>query len=322
MTSFGRLLAALCLAGSFVLVASGSASAAAPNWEMTAVPVPDTVHNGSAVAYRVTITNRGPSNISSLYLQTSRADVPVYLVNDDSHAACASGTTARLYCAFGALLPGDPVTITVGYATPASGASFNPGFLANTTGASPNDKKNASHGDSLSPVNDPTTDLRSDKNFAGGFALTISGVGTDTTLGKNNVQSTSVTPPQAHVPVTTEDGLKEINSQNTFNCPASYCGSKSPFGEWSKVNVDDGAQQSAFFPITIMIYGKSVPTSVSIGDIALIHTDDSGNVIGTGPLTQCAPDAPLQNCLQVSKVGSNYKIVAWVDRNGGFKGMG
>jgi hypothetical protein len=76
-----------------------------------------------------------------------------------------------------------------------------------------------------------------------------------------------------------------------------------------------------------MLYGKAVG-SISQSSIQLIHVDDQGNPVGpdtdgngiSDPLAQCG--ATLENCIQVTKVGNNYRIIAWVDQNGGFKGMG
>ena len=317
-SSFGRILGVLCLAGSLTYLGSAPASAAAPAWEMTAFPLPDTVHNGSGVAYQVTISNRGPSNISSLYLQTVRADVPVYLVNDAAHPACSSGTTARLSCAFGPLVAGDSVSITVGYQSPASGASFNPGFVANTTGASPNDKKQTSHGDQLQPGNDATTHLRSDKNFGGGFQLSRAAVSTDTAIGNKNIQSTTVVPPADDLVTTVEDG-----PDVSFSCPADVCTGKL-FGEWSRVkvrsldNFDNTVETFPAFPVALLVRGSAVSAN---NPIKLVHVTDSGAIDVLDQSLPCG-SSPQVGCLDVTKTGGNYLLTTWVDQNGGFKGMG
>jgi hypothetical protein len=335
-TKLGRFVGAFALAGSLTYVASAPASAASPSWQMTVNTVLDTVHTGSAAAFQVTIYNHGTSNISSLFLQSSIKGVAY--VDDTTH--CQGTATTTLFCNFGSL-PGttagqpDPsVTITVAFT--AGTTSVLPGFFANTTGASPNDKGGNSHGDTLYPTDPdtgaavtPTTKVTTSKNFAGGFALDTSLVGTDTSLGKGNQQSTSVAPLKAHIPVTTQDGT---DVTEPFSCTDAanqkYCGGKTEFGESSKVNVESGVLQPGYFPVTIMLYGKALPTGVLLSSIQLIHVDDQGNPVGADldgdgvpdPLPQCG--ATLADCIQVTKVGNNYKIIAWVDQNGGFKGMG
>jgi hypothetical protein len=304
---------------------------------MTVVTSLDQVHTGSAAAYTVTIWNHGTSNISSLYLQSTFKGVAY--VDDDTH--CQGTASTALFCNFGAL-PGttagqlvDPhVTITVAFT--AGSVPVVPGFFANTTGASPNDKGHNSHGDTLTPTDPdtgaaviPSTSVTSSKDFAGGWALDRSVVGTDANLGKSNQQSTAVQPLKVHVPVTTQDGstLTEPFSCTADQISKTYCGGKTEFGEWSKVNVESGAVQPGYFPVTIMLYGKAVG-SISQSSIQLIHVDDQGNPVGpdtdgngiSDPLAQCG--ATLENCIQVTKVGNNYRIIAWVDQNGGFKGMG
>jgi len=320
-SKLGRLAGALVLAGSMMYVASGPASAATPNWHMTAVPDPGVVANGADVAYTVHIWNSGPSNISTLFLSTTSQDVPVYLVNDPNFPACQSGTTAQLNCALGSLAPSDDqggIFITVGYKTSGSG-TYDPGFIASSNGFTRTDKKGTSHGDVLNPQNaDTGTGLRTDQDFGGGFVLNKNDVGTNASLGKNNQQSTSVVPPDAFIPVTTEDGLTD-SSFPAFSC-TNVCGTRHPFGQWSKVDVNHGFDYgSTYFPVTLMLFAKSLP-SLTQSNIQLIHTDDAGNVLQVLP--QCASGGALQDCIQVTKVGGNYKIVAWVHQNGGFKGMG
>jgi hypothetical protein len=323
LNTLGRFLGALCLAGSMTYVAAAPASASTPNWHMTAVPDPGIVANGADVAYLVHIWNEGPSNISTLYLSTVTNDVPVYLVNDPNYPACQSGTTAKLNCALGSLAPSDDqggIWLTVGYQT--GGASpYNPQFLVNSNGFTKTDKKNTSHGDTLGLDPNLTigTGLRSDGDFGGGFVLNQNSVGNNGTLGKNNPQSTAVTPPVAFIPVTVEDALADAAFPD-FSC-ASLCGSRSPFGQWSRVNVNhDQDFGTTFFPVTLMFYGKSLPSTISKSNIQLIHTNDTGGAATVLP--QCAQGAALENCIQVTQVGGNFKVVAWVDHNGGFKGMG
>ncbi len=308
MTSFGRLFAALCLAGSFVLVASGSASAATPRWSMSVVDLPSLVANGSGAGYQVTITNAGPSNISSLFLVTKAQDSPGFLTT--SQGTCSS--SGPLKCTFGALGAGQSVTVVVGYATPASGKSFDPVFQANSNGSTFSDTKGRSHGDTLQDPNETATQLTTSTNFAGGFALTDNDVKTADNVGRNNVQATTVSPPTVGVITTAQDGL----AANAFTCTGC---NKTLFGDWSRVTVGDGTPFDTLFPVTLLVYGKALPKDATQDSIDLVHVLDDGS---TEILSTRCGDTPTPNCVTVTPVGSNYKITGWVDQNGGFKGMG
>jgi hypothetical protein len=310
MTSFGRLCAALCLAGSFVFVASGSASAATPRWSMSVVDLPSLAANGSGAGYQVTIANAGPSNISSLFLVTKIQDSPGFITT--TQGTCSTPGSGPLKCTFGALGAGNSVTVVVGYATPASGKSFAPGFQANSNGATFSDTKGRSHGDTLQDPNETATQLTTSANFAGGFALTRNDVKTADNVGRNNVQATTVSPPTVGVITTAQDGL----AANAFTCIGC---TKTLFGDWSRVTVGDGQPFGSLFPVTLLVYGKALPKGATQDSIDLVHVLDNGSTQILS--TRCGP-TPTLNCVTVTPVGSNYKITGWVDRNGGFKGMG
>lgn len=326
--TFGRFLGVLCLAGSLTYAASGPASAATPNWVMTAVPMPGLTANGANVVYQVTITNNGPSNISTLYLATSRADVPVYLVNDSARPdACQSGTTARLFCSFGTLTDGQAVSITVGYKTPGKGAAYNPGFLGSTNGDTGSDRGHNSHGDDLVPVNPTdcteatptlpcvTTMLSSSKDYAGGFGLSRASVNTDTRLGSTNDQYTIVVPPAPNLVTTIDD-----SPGDTTSCPAGY----TCVGEWSRVKVrsldhyNDQVQTFPLFEVTLGIRASLV--SGGADSIKLVHITDDGTVVVMTQDTPCGTNGPL-NCLSVEKTGNTYTLTTWVDQNGHLRGV-
>jgi hypothetical protein len=306
ITSLGRILGAACLAGSFVLAASGAASAAKPaGWSVTAVSTPSVVHNGANAGYVVTISNAGPSNIAALYLNT--ADSPTY-VSGPVGACSAPGVP--LSCSFGALTAGSSVAVTVAYATPASGTAFSELFLSSTTGATTSDQGGNSHGDSKTATG--RTTLTSDKNFAGGFVTDQAAVGTDSTVGKKNVQATSVTPPTTGIVATVQDG----SGAGTFTCTGC---TKTLFGEWSKVTVNGGEPSPTLFPVTLLVYGQSLPKTATADTIDLVHVLDNGS---TEILSERCGTSPTPNCVTVTPVGSNYRITGWVYQNGGFKGMG
>ena len=310
-----RLVGALALAGSVTYVAAAPATASGPNWSASIDSLPSLVHNGADAGYQITITNGGPSNISQLYMVGTGS--PTFVGGPDGADCTPAGVTLK--CNFGALTgspPGNAVTIIVSYKTPASGNSFSQAFEANTTGVSLNDKHHTSHGDTLDFTG--STALTLDKNFGGGFDKDMSTVGNNTSLGANNVQSTQVTPPVVGVIATVQDG-----TDVTFDCQTSC--TKTPFGEWSKVTVGSGGEfldqdgNPILFPVSLMVYGKSLPSGVNANSIQLVHVLDSGQVDVLS--TPCGA-TPTLNCLTVTKVGPNFKITGWVAENGGFKGMG
>ena len=307
--TFGRLLAAATLACSFMLAASGSASAAPPRWEMHVVDLPSTAANGYGAGYEVTIKNNGPSNISQLFLVTKIQDSPGILTT--TQGTCSAPNSGPLRCDFGALNAGQSVTVIAGYATPASGSSFDPVFQANSNGVSFTDPKR-SHGDTLQDPNETPTVLTKNGNFAGGFAINRNDVKTADNIGKNNVQSTSVTPPTVGVITTAQDGLPA----SAFTCTGC---TKELFGDWSRVTVGHGESFGDLFPVTLLVYGKALPKDATQDSIDLVHVLNDGT---TEILSSRCGDAPTLNCVTVTPVGSNFKITGWVDQNGGFKGMG
>jgi len=307
--SFVRVLGALCLAGSFVLAASGSASASPPRWAMKVVDLPSLVANGSGAGYQVTITNNGPSNISTLFLVTKIQDSPSFLTT--SQGSCSAPGSGPLLCNFGALRAGESLTVVAGYATPATGSSFDPVFEANTNGVSFTDPKR-SHGDVLVDPDATPTALTKSTDFAGGFALNRNDVKTGDNVGKNNVQATTVTPPAVGVITTAQDGL----SANAFTCTGC---TKTLFGEWSRVTVGQGQTFGDLFPVSLLVYGKELPKGATKDTIDLVHVLDNGS---TEILSTRCGTTPTLNCVTVTSVGPNYRITGWVDENGGFKGMG
>ena len=323
-----RRLRAMPIAAAALLVLSvlgtGAVSAAQANWSMTVDLLPSTVTPGAAAGYKVTITNAGPSNISQLFLVDSSSATPVYISQpalfDDSTTpptsigpAPACNATGPLYCPLGALNADTSVTVTVAYTTPSSGSSFSLTFEANTSGSTFSDKGGNSHGDTLKTS--VSTALSSDKNFAGAFALTTGTIGDATKLGPKNIQSTSVTPPTANIPVTVTDG-----SSVTFTCTGCNA---NQFGEWSAVNVDNGGS-FALFPVTLTILGNAVPNNATTANIFVYHVLDDGTVqtvntactFATGSSTPTGTTA----CIVVTKAGNDFQIVLWTPTNGGVRG--
>jgi len=316
VSTMGRLTAAAALACSFGLAAAGGAAASPPRWSMTEVNLPSVVHNGSSAGYRVTIANAGPSNISTLYLVTKTTAAPVYVAPDPTHGTCTQALAGPLKCSFGAVNAGDSVTVTVAYQTPTSGTSFDPVFQGNSNGATFSDSRGTSHGDTLQTGTPQPTTLTSSKDFGGGFDIDAGAVSTDPLLSKKNIQATSVTPPVPAVVAAVED-----NPAGTTDCPG--CGSL--LGEWAEVTVGDGQpfQGSPLFPISMTIYGKSVPLKLSdptvLAKIGMVHVHDG--IVDTLN-TPCPASGPILNCVTATVVAGNLVITGWVDENGRVRGVG
>jgi hypothetical protein len=263
--------ASFVLLGSLMLAAAGGAQALPPKWVMDVVALPGSVAPGATAGYSVTITNNGPSNISSLYLVTKTTAATTYVDDSAGRNACTDAGVA-LSCAFGALNPLESVTVIVAYTTTGSG-SFDPVFEGNTTGQAFTDPKR-SHGDVLTDLDFTGTALNGDKNFGGSFNVTFGGlVSNNASLTGQNKQSTKVANLPAAAGATVLDGP---NATGT-------CDSSSPvdcsklFGEWSDVNVGTGGPFSQ--PIVISIsYKSGTPTS-------FLHVFDDGSQQAVG---QCA----------------------------------
>lgn len=300
--TLGSLLGAAALAASFTVVAGGSASASTPRWSMTVTNLPPTVAEGSAMGYQVTISNAGPSNISQLFLVTKTPDAPVYVVT--SQGSCS--TSPSLGCTLGALNAKKSVTITVAYSGPVSGTDDpgDPVFQANSNGLTYSDG-GTSHGDTLTDPNEKPTAFSTNPNFAGGFALGQNTISTDPNLGPNNVQSTALTPPASDIVATVQDG-PDVNVK---------CGSCSKsFGEWSALNVANGATFSSPFDVTIQVLASLAPSNIN--KIQLYHVLDNGAVVN---LKQCTT-GQTSGCVTVTSDGTIVTMVAHLNQNGVVKG--
>lgn len=308
----GRLLGAAVLACSFVVALSGAASATPPHWSMTVTDLPPVAANGSSAAYRVTIANAGPSNISKLFLVTKTQNSPSYVAHP-SQGSCSAAGAGPLRCSFGVLKSHASVTVVVAYVTPSSGTSFDPVFQGNTTGTTYSDPRHTSHGDTLQDPNETPTSLTSDSNFAGGFALDQTPIHNDPNVGEGNVQSTSVVPPVGDIVATVQDG------DPSYSPTCTQCSDLTLFGDWSRVTVDHGEQFGDLFPVSILVYAGAIPSETSLDDINLVHVLDDGTTATI--LTERCGETPTLNCITVTQEGDNVRITAWVDQNGGVRGI-
>jgi hypothetical protein len=250
--------AALMLIGATLLSTAGVAVASPPHWVMDVVPLPSSVTPGADAGYQVTITNNGPSNISTLFLVTSpTAGSPVYVDDSGDGRNACTDPGVPLSCSFGALNAGEHVTVIVGYTTSGSG-SFNPVFEGTTSGTSFQDPKR-SHGDILIDNDFTGTVLNSNKNFGGGFTKDNNGsIGNNDQLNGNNKQSTKVTHLPGGIAATVEDGPTTSGTCT----PDTVVTCDSFVGEWSVINVAGGADLHPGYFILQVHYkaGTGTPT--------------------------------------------------------------
>lgn len=284
-------------------VAAGPVSAKTPGWQFLNIQqLPDTVAPCALAGTKFRIYNSGKSNISVLYL-TDTFDGPAEFVSNSRGTVCQ--TSPQLRCAFGALASKQFIDVTVVYR--AGNGNFDNTFQLDANGA-PSGNNN-SFGDSLfSPK--LTTAVNSSVNFDGGFVIDDKEYATGGTLGNSNKQTSKVNVTDSLLPVTIRDGI-------TTGVPCTHANCNHLIGEWTELNVP-GNQN--LIKVTLMVYGGTVPGGVQANDIFLLHNGDSG---GTYAITTICDNiaAPTNaECIKVTKVGSNYRIEAWLFHNGTLRG--
>jgi hypothetical protein len=306
----GRALGVLGLVGVAVVAGVGSASAGQPHWSMTVENLPALAAAGSEAGFEVTITNAGPSNIAKLFLRTDTAVAPDYVTT--TQGTCTDPGRV-LSCTFGALRKGQSVTVVAAFPTGGDDTEFDAGFFATTSGSSGSDKGNSSHGDTLRDPNETATQLTDSPDFAGGFSVDGLPVSTDSDLSDSNIQSTTVAPPGGGIVTTAQDGLGPA----AFTCTGCL---GTLFGEWSAVNVDEGNVVDGLIQVTLIVRAGEIPYGDTVDDISLVHVLDNGS---TQILTERCGYVPTAGCIEVTELESgDFQITAYVDQNGGFKGMG
>jgi hypothetical protein len=306
----GHALGVIGLVGAAMLAGTGPASAGQPHWSMTVENQPSMVAAGSEAGFEVTISNAGPSNISKLFLGVDTSVAPDYVTT--TQGTCTTPGTP-LSCSFGALRRGASVTVVAAFPTSQDATEFAAGFFATTSGASSSDQGHSSHGDTVRDPNEAATELTDSPDFAGGFSLDGAPVSTDNYLSARNLQSTSVVPPNGGVVATAQDGL----GPDAFTCTGC---TGTLFGEWSSVNVDNGAAQSGLIKVTLTVRRSQIPYGTELEDIVLVHVLDDGT---TEILDQRCCTMPTADCITVTQLHSgDVRITAYVTENGGFKGMG
>jgi hypothetical protein len=252
---------------SMLLLGAGVASAQTPAWSMAVKLIPGTVSPGAYAAYRVTITNGGTSNIAKLFLTDSITAHPYSVIGS---AGC--NATGPLFCSLGALNAGKSVTRTVVYQTPSTGTSFNVTFDANTSGSTFSDKGGTSHGDTLFSA--VSTTLDGSANFAGGYVIDPNN---PLSTGGGDNQQTTLDPPVGGIGVTISEG-------GTGN----PCGFANTIGQFTAINVGDGATFTTPFETIFTIPTTSLNPELALSQVKLCHQYDNGTAI---QLSICAADA-------------------------------
>jgi hypothetical protein len=341
-TVVSSALIGLLLLGTSVVTASTPGWAFSPAIDTSLNPA--TVGTGYSAAFVVTLTNGGSINISAVFLST---DIPATASNSSptyvslptySHPAdwgpaspCNAAGAGILNCSFGNMSPGETVKLTIAFAAAAPGTangttsgnlplncnaapvdgSWTFHFTAFGNGNTPTDKGGKSHGDTLCGAASVKTS--SSPNFAGGFQLDASAVGTTGTLNGTNDQNSSVIPPpgSALIPVTIEDGLTSNPGAGGDICLTFRC-----IGDWTDIHVGDG--HTGPIKVTFVLYGGSLPGGVTTDKIGLWHSGSSPDpiVLRCSDLTSI-PSGGTAECVTVTKVGKNFQVVAWLSNNGG-----
>jgi hypothetical protein len=288
-----------------LLLGVGTASAATPGWGGSqAAAILGSVGPGKDAGFIVTLKNAGPGNISTLSLKADKAASYV------SDSRCQM--TPVLTCFFGAQNVGVEIVFRVAFTTGGAG-SFTVNFSESTNGFA-SDKGGHSRGD-INSFPGTVSVTNGGGNFDGGVNVGGDTYSDNQTVGRNNVQATKLEGAAALTPVTIQDGIT-----SGIACNAAKC--SNAFGEWSKLNVNNGQVFGAPFKVTLTIYGKSVPNGATAANIVVLHTLDDGVTTQTIS-ADCSPSTGTPTnaeCRTVTKVGTNYQIVVWLFENGGIRG--
>ena len=313
-------------------VGVGPASAANPTWAVSFDRLPNVVSPGNDAGWFVTVTNNGPSNINALKitLTAETGALPSYLsaltLSSGGAWSCTDTATERV-CDVGTLVDDATVTFTVAYAVPTNqtGAFDINVALRAGTGDTDSDGPGKSRGDK---GNFPdATPVSQSSNFDGGFVFDEPFYSTNPDLGRRNIQATALEGTEGLIGVTIEDGSATGPCDGTADPATVNPACNRLFGEWSKLNVDDNAQFGTPFKVTLLVLGSAVPGGTGVEDIVVVHVLDDGtvDVIGDAEdgseLCNSTTGTPTNaDCITVTKVGGNYKIVVWLLQNGNIRG--
>lgn len=320
-----RTVTAILTAGLLgALTVAGPVAAKNPSWDIQYTKLPPTVSAGNEAGYLITVGNKGPSNINTLMLTVTPLSTPSAAPshfsgldwNFGDHGSCINtgpGGSGPLTCDLGTVVDDQYVTFTVAYHVPVGATgNFDVEIAIQSGSGNTGSDGGSSRGDAFART--ASTGINSSQNLDSGFVVGDGTFQTTGNLGRGNKQTTSLETTDALIPVTIEDGI------TTYPCNSSDpdCAGNL-IGEWSVLNVNEGDNDDPI-KVTLMIWGGSVPGGVSVDEIYLLHADGLG---GATPINADCDASPPTNadCLEsVTKVGNNYRIVAWLAQNGGLRG--
>jgi len=320
---FATIFTAASLA--LMVMGAGSVSAKNPTWTISVNRLPTSVAAGNDAGYFVTVENAGTSNVNAVTLTVTPSATPnatptyfpglTWLVGGPEVSCTSSG---KLVCDLGTFEAGEKFTFTVAYHVPTgTTGSFDTTFsLQSASGNTGSDGGTGNHsrGDAL--IVTSSTGVNASQNFDAGFVVDDLSYSTTGSLGRNNKQTSSVDVTDTHLTVTVADG----NEATTPTCDIAAC--NGAFGEWTTVSVPGNTN---LIKVTLNIWGGSVPGGVTTDGIYLIHVPDVGpiQVIGDDASERCTPATGIPTnpqCVTVTKIGSNYRIVGWLFANGSIRG--
>jgi hypothetical protein len=317
----GRVATIVSLAAlASMLLGTGIASAANPTWDVGFTRLPDTVSAGNDAGWEVTVVNHGPSNINDLNITLTSevaGQLPSYLEHPFRFSAPGTETcstaTGNMVCNVGTLGDDQTVTFIVAFhvADGTTGSyDLNVGLRAGTgdTGSDTGGPGGGGHSRGDEKLFTNSTGINSSANKDSGFVVGDGTFVTTGNLGRGNKQTTALETTDSLIPVTIEDG-----PLTTAPCTlVTECGRL--VGEWSLLNVN-GGNNSHPIKVTITIWGGAVPGGVGVEDIYLLHTYNDGTTHVVDAV--CNATHSNTDCLEsVTKVGNNFKIVAWFTNNG------
>jgi hypothetical protein len=318
----GRVATVLMSAAMLAALAfAGPVSATNPTWAVAFNELPSIVGAGHDAGWFVTVTNSGPSQINDLRITLTSeiaGALPTYLspltLSSGGAYSCSAASGAEV-CNVGTVVDQGSVTFTVAFHVPAgrTGAfDLNVGLLSGT-GDTGSDKPGKSRGDKATFTD--STPISSSSNFDAGFSVTGDTYQTGGSLGRNNKQTTELVTTDDAIPVTITDGVTDFPCDVTTE--DTQC--LRVIGEWSVLDVNGGNNTDPI-KVTLLIWGGSVPGGVGVGDIFLLHADGLGGYVPVNATCDAEPPTNAPCLVLVTKVGSNFKIVAWLEKNGGARG--
>lgn len=319
---YATALTSVALLGALVVAAPVAAKN--PSWYINYSTLPSVVGAGHDAGYFITVGNNGPSNINTLTMTVTPVSTPTAAPtyfsgltwNFGPHGSCTNTGplgTGPLTCDLGTVEAGQFITFTVAFLVPTgSSGTFDVDIAIQSGSGNTGSDGGSSRGDAKTVT--ATTAISSSANFDGGFSVDGDTYQTTGNLGRNNKQTTTLEVTDATIPVTVTDGIA------SYPCTSTDGQCSRLIGEWSVLDVNGGVNTD-LIKVTLMIWGGSVPGGVGVGDIYLLHADGSGGYTTVDATCDSATAPTNADCLvSVTKVGNNFKIVAWFTHNGGARG--